>query len=447
MSIVPAARSIEVPSARRVLIVVSSYAPAMIADMHRARHLAWELGKVGWKVEILAPALSYQVPSTIESNSGSFFPPVGTTIYVPPFLPRLFLRLGMRTIGWRALVPMFFAGNRILRQGIDVVYFSTTQFSLFVLGPLWRFRFGIPYVLDLHDPCVREDKARPVWMSSNFKYSVTRWLLKRIEAVTTRCASGLVAVSPQYLELLSRRYRDRSPEWIKPKRAAVIPFAALDHDLRETANGRLPTAGGTAARIIYVGAGGPIMARSFGLLCKALAIIRDQDPDRLADTRIELYGTILGWEKNGGHKDLAEIATQAGLSSIVNENPARVSYRRSLELLLDADGALILGVDDAGYMPSKLFSYALSGKPLLGILRRDGPAYRTFHDNPWLGEAIWFDMSGTMPLGSAALVVSKFLAQCRERRNFDRRALLEPFLAPAMARRHAELFEACIKGH
>ena len=36
---------------RRVLIVVSAWCPAMLADMQRARLLAWELPKVGWDVE------------------------------------------------------------------------------------------------------------------------------------------------------------------------------------------------------------------------------------------------------------------------------------------------------------------------------------------------------------------------------------------------------------
>jgi len=434
----------EVPAARRVLVVVSSYAPTMIADMHRARHLAWELAKIGWKTEILTPALGYQMPFIVDPDSGPFFPPSGNVTYVPPFLPRFFAWLGVRTIGWRALVPMFFMGNCILQGGIDIVYFSTTQFSLFLLGPLWRLRFGTPYVLDFHDPCVREDKARPVWMSSNLKYLVTRWLLKRTEAMATRRASGIVAVSPQYLDLLVRRYGAHRPEWAKPERTAVIPFAALDRDLQEAAASRSLVVSGTATRIIYIGAGGPIMARSFRLLCKALETIRKHDPSHLANIRIGLYGTIFGWEEKGGRKDLAEIAAQAGFTDIVNESPGRVSYRRSLELLLGADGALILGVDDAGYMPSKLMSYALSGKPLLAVLHRDGPAYRLFEGNPGFGEAIWFDGSGEIPATEAATVVAKFLAQCSDRGSFDRRVMLEPYLAPAMARRHAQLFEACL---
>ena len=39
---------------RRVLIVTSSYAPTMIADMQRVRQLAWELPKLDWEVEVLS---------------------------------------------------------------------------------------------------------------------------------------------------------------------------------------------------------------------------------------------------------------------------------------------------------------------------------------------------------------------------------------------------------
>ena len=42
---------------RRVLLVTSSYAPTMIADMQRARQLAWQLPEAGWQVEILCPGI------------------------------------------------------------------------------------------------------------------------------------------------------------------------------------------------------------------------------------------------------------------------------------------------------------------------------------------------------------------------------------------------------
>ena len=428
---------------RRVLIVVSSYAPAMIADMHRARQLAWELPKFGWKPEVLTPDISYQQASSVDVDSGAFFPPTGDIRFVPPYIARLFQWLGMRSIGWRALVPMLLAGNRILPEGFDIVYISTTQFCLFLLGPLWLRRFHIPYVLDFHDPCVKEENKQPIWATRwRLRHSVSRWLVKYIERVTTRRASALVSVSPKYLHMLSHRYGASQPKWMKSGMAAVIPFGVLDSDLGETASRNTihVSSHGAPARIIYVGAGGPIMQRSFGLFCASLSALRLKQPSLVNAVRIELYGTHLGWRK-GDPYFLADIAEKNDVGDLISESPSRVSYRRSLELLLDSAGALILGVDDAGYMPSKLFPYAYSGKPLLAILRRDGPAFAAFQDMPVLGHATWFDEEADMPLVDAIAMLRPFLEEAVARRTFDRRAVVQPFTASAMAERHADLFE------
>ena len=54
---------------KRLLLVTSSYNPATIADMHRARMLAWELPKLGWEVEVLAPGTAFQHPSCLDAPS------------------------------------------------------------------------------------------------------------------------------------------------------------------------------------------------------------------------------------------------------------------------------------------------------------------------------------------------------------------------------------------
>ena len=106
---------------------------------------------------------------------------------------------------------------------------------------------------------------------------------------------------------------------------------------------------------------------------------------------------------------------------------------------------MILGVDDAGYMPSKLFAYAYSGKPMLASLHRDSPAFSVFQQTPSLGHALWFDDEKEMPVADAANIVSTFLDEVVGRREVERRAALEPYSALAMARRHVEVFEACLR--
>lgn len=430
---------------RRVLLVTSCWSPAMIADMHRARHLAWELPRLGWAVEILAPDRAYLPAPWVDSDSAAFFPDRVPVHLVRPFMTRLFRALRVGNIGWRALVPMRRAGLGLLATGrFDLVYITTTQFPLFLLGPSWLRRAGVPYVLDLHDPCYRDSAGPPAWSARSLKGSLSRRLTRHVEARSVAAAAGLISVSPDYLETLARRYGHRLPVWGGAGRSSVIPFAALPQDFevgRAGPSQRAATAG--RPRIVYVGAGGPLMARAFALLCRVLAILRRDDPEALAGLRIELRGTMSGW-RDGDRRHLAEVAEQHGIADLVEEDPRRISYRSSLELLLAADGALVLGVDEAGYTPSKLFSYAFAGRPLLGIFRRDSPAFVATREIPGLASTLWFEDEGEISVIEAVALVRDFLAAARRGTLEDRRSQLEPYLAPAMACRHAELFEVCL---
>lgn len=431
---------------RRVLIVTSSYAPAMIADMHRARQLAWELPKYDWTVEILSPDESYQQSTCIEKDSGAFFAPDVPTHFVRQQFSKLFAALGMRSIGWRSFFPMWRAGAKLLAQRpFDLVYFSTTQFPLFLLGPIWRRRVPVPYVLDFHDPCYRDDSTKPVWARPTLKHALSRWLTKFIEARSSANSAGVVVVSPEYLETLRRRFMAQGPAWMGEGRQATIPFAALPQDFVASSKpGALRITGSEVPiRIVYVGVGGPIMIRAFALICRGLAHLRTQGSKIVERTRIELYGTMLGW-RAGDPTHLADVASEQGVADLLREDPRRVSYRRSLELLQEGSGALILGVDDRGYMPSKLFSYALSGKPILASLRRDGPAFAQFQRTPELGHAIWFEGRRDIDIASAARMIEAFLQEVAAGRAVNRDVMLRPFLASAMAQRHAKLFEACL---
>src|SRR6202035_4795857 len=190
---------------RRVLIVTSSYAPTMIADMHRARHLAWALPKLGWDVEVLCPDSSNQRPSCIDGDSLSFFPATIAAHFAPAYHPAAFSALRVGSIGWRAFVPMLRAGRQLLQsRRFDLVYFSTTQFVLFLLGPAWRRQFDVPFILDLHDPCYREGVSSPIWARPSLKHVISQRISKHVESRAAVDASGLVAVSQNYIDMLRK---------------------------------------------------------------------------------------------------------------------------------------------------------------------------------------------------------------------------------------------------
>jgi glycosyltransferase involved in cell wall biosynthesis len=418
----------------------------MIADMHRARQLAWELPHLGWDVEILSPSTQYQPATCIDEDSAGFFSSQSLVHCVPEVWPSLFRNAGVGSIGWRALLPLWSAGKGLFeRRHFDLVYISTAHFPLYLLGSAWQSRFGVPYVLDIHDPLYRDSFDHPLWAGSRLKHWVSNALAKHLEAHVATRARGLIAVSPSYIHTLRRRHEAKQPAWLRPNAWDAIPFSALPRDLCQVADSLAPEPekDGPPFRLVYVGVGGRVMARSFALFSRALSQLRMQSGRLCEGIRIELYGTMLGWHP-GEVRDLTDIAAKWGVDDLVREEPGRVSYRRSIELLLQSDGALIFGVDDAGYTPSKLFSYALSGKPLLATLHRDSPAFAQFQSISNLGHAIWIGQNDDMPLPEAMKVLEVFLREVVTRQIFDRRTSITPYLAPAMASRHVELFEACL---
>ena len=417
----------------------------MIADMQRARMLAWELPKLGWNVEILTPRATEVRQDVVEDGAATFFAPGVPVHEVGSVARRVFEALGSHTHMWRTLWPMRQGGTELISsKRFDLIYFSTTAFMYFALGPHWKRKYKIPYVTDFQDPWVRESGA-----ANQSNHSWRRLLLDRISDLTERHvmlnADGLISVSPNYIEMLGARYRDNSPVWLASGRHAVIPFGALDHDLVEAAKTAktVELSESDELTICYVGDGGLIRARSFALICRALALLRSQKNPVANRVRLRLHGTIYGW-KPGEAKPLEIVGREIGVGDLIAELPERLSYRQSLEMLLRSDGAFILGVDDAGYMPSKLFSYGLSGKPLLASLRRDSPAFARFQSSRQLGHTLWFDRYNEMPVIEAANMLNDFLQEVVARRRIDRRDIMEQFLAPTMARRHVELFEACL---
>lgn len=404
----------------------------MLADMHRARMLGWELPRAGWDIEILAPFAAEVRQDAIDADAAAFFAPDVPMQEFPSMVRELFALAGSRSLTWTTLVPAYRKGASLLATGrYDLVYISTTTFTYFMLGALWLRRYGIPYVLDFHDP----------WVKPGFSDPVRRFM----ERTAVTSAAGLIAVSPRYLDTLTERYAAAQPPWMKPGRHAVIPFGAREGDLDESRRASAPKASGRPDEIslTYVGAGGSIMLRSFTLLCRALAALRAAGHPAANRVRIHLLGTMYGW-REGDAKPLAEAAASAGVGDLVRETPHRISYRESIAILLRSNGALILGVDDDGYMPSKLVTYALSGKPLLASLRRDSPAFAQFRESPELGHALWFDGSREMPLEEATAIARAFIDEAAAEKIFDRRTILKTWLAPAMARRHTALFDLCI---
>ena len=133
---------------KRVLIVASSYAPAFPADVHRARLLAWQLKSLGWAVEVLAPGQAFQQKEWLNLEGRRLFAPDVPCHEAQPKFAWFYRLLGMNSLAWQSLLPLYLLGNQLLRsRQFDLVYITTAKFNLFCLGRLWQKKWGVPYVI------------------------------------------------------------------------------------------------------------------------------------------------------------------------------------------------------------------------------------------------------------------------------------------------------------
>lgn len=413
----------------------------MPASVHRARVLAWCLGGKGWEVEILTPGIEFQRPEWIDEKSTDLFPLDIACHEAKPMFSTLFRMLRIRGVAWRALLPVFMLGNQILKGNkFDVVYISTTAFNFFCLGRIWQTLSGTPYILDFQDPWFRPGK-NIVTTKHRVKFWISSKLAKYLESFSVHGACGIVSVSPNYLQDLRLRYP--SADALQSDRQAVIPFGVLPLDFEKTRPvGRRVDCAENIRTITYVGVGASIMRRSFRRLADGIARLREKHPHIVERCRFEIMGTQGGWTPSDP-KILFNEAVAAGIGDIVEEDPRIVGYNVAISKALSADGLLVLGVDDPAYMPSKLFLYALTNKPLLACMHWQSQANSYFEKMPELGVLIHFG-EPCDDESEQDMRILAFLKDVVARRELDREMVRTFHSADAMASQHVELFNRCL---
>ncbi|MCH7562952.1 MAG: glycosyltransferase, partial [Gemmatimonadetes bacterium] len=357
-------------ASRRVLIVSPHFPPVNAPDMQRARLSLPHFAEFGWEPTVLAVDPAYVV-GVKEPRLLRTIPSDVSVRRVRALPARWTRRVGVGNLGLRALPFLYRTGVELIEElGIDLVYFSTSQFAVVALGPLWKRRLGVPFVVDLQDPWLSEYYESKPRSERPPKYWLAQRLNRFLEPWTMREVDGIVAVSEAYPETLRRRY-----PWIAPERCRTIPVGAspLDFEVaREAANGsgpRLSDADGVVQGL-YAGVLGNVMKESCLALCLALEEGLRRSPDLFSRVRLHFVGTsyVTG---DGARTTIAPLAAERGLQEHVHEEPRRLPYFDTLNLLMQADFLLVLGSDNPQYTASKIYPYILARKPLLVLFHEE----------------------------------------------------------------------------
>ncbi len=278
-------------------------------------------------------------------------------------------KFGLGSLSMRSWFQVRKKGNELLKsKKIDLIFFSTTAFHVMSLGPYWKRKFGVPFVLDIQDPWRNDyylsqpkDKRPPKFFIS---YNIDKYL----EGRTVRKADGILSVSKGYLDTFHERYpiSRKIP-------TLVLPFGGnkLDFDI-VAQNDLNPAIQFDPAKnnIVYVGRGGKDLEKAVRIFFSALEIISQSDKELFDKIHCWFIGTSYA-VAGKGNKTIDPIARLYSLENKVTEITDRLPYFESLALLKQADLLFVPGSTDTAYTASKIYPYILAEKKLVTIFHHD----------------------------------------------------------------------------
>ncbi len=349
---------------KKLLIISPHFPPINGADMHRVRQSLPYYREFGWEPTVVAVHPEY-VEGAQDPLLEKSLPEGLRVIRVKAFSTKYTRKMGLGSLALRSLFFYWRTVNRLLKkERFDLVFFSTTQFPVLVLGNYWKRRFGIPYVIDMQDPWhtdyylskPKSERPPKYW----FAYRLNKWL----EPIAMRRVSALMSVSEAYLKTLQERYPN-----IRPEMCHTITFGAFEKDFELVAAPAVARATAGAdehIHIVYVGRAGHDMKKAFRALFGGFRMGLEQGLEAFKNMRFHFIGTSYAADGKG-IKTVEPLAEEAGVSKYVEEQTDRVPYFSGLQLLREADLLVVPGSEDPQYTASKLYPYILAKKPLLAI--------------------------------------------------------------------------------
>lgn len=355
---------------RNILIISPRFPPTNAADLHRVRISLPYYRRFGWEPTILCvgPATSDGVSDEMLAQA---LPPDIAVVRIEAWDEAKCRRFGFGTLAHRSLLPLYFAGCRLLQQTkYDVVFFSTTVFMSFVLGRLWKRRFDCKIVYDFQDPWYSDTAlyTRKNVPGKWWKYQLDQGLARMLEPFALKAADHVIAVSGGYVAALMRRY----PK-LNSSKFTILPFAASEEDYNFVAEHGIEQTLFVPDRehVHWVSAGraGPDMNPILSVLFQSIAALKARDPEFAGRLRLNFVGTNYA-PPDRTYKLVEPLAQPFGIGDLVSEQSNRVPYFEAISLYRMSDAILLIGSVHSDYTLSKLFPCILSKKPILALFHR-----------------------------------------------------------------------------
>ncbi|MDF2187070.1 glycosyltransferase [Paraflavitalea sp. CAU 1676] len=355
---------------KRVLIISPHFPPVNSADMHRVRQSLAYFRELGWEPVVITvderciesysldPLLLHTYPADIEVHK------------VKAFDVKYTRKLGLGSLSMRSYFHIKRKGDELLKgRKFDLVYFSTTAFHVMALGPGWKKKWGVPFILDIQDPWRSDFYLDKPKSERPPKFFISYNIDKYLEGKTVPRADGIISVSQGYCTVFQQRYAGMSN-----KKFRVIPFGVSEADfsvmekfVRKADKVELSK---DKINLVYVGRGGHDMKFALEILFRAVAKGMANNPELFSNVHLWFVGTSYA-PAGRGQKTIEPLALELGIGNKVTEVTDRIPYFETLYLLRKADLLVVPGSVDTSYTASKIYPYILAQKPLLALFYKE----------------------------------------------------------------------------
>jgi hypothetical protein len=428
---------------KRVLVISPYFPPSNTADSQRIRMSLSYFKEFGWEAEVVCVDEKYSEVPKDDLLLQSI--PADCIIHqVDAFSKKWTSKFGLGSLALRSL--LFYKKKVMLLLQIkkyDLIYFSTTEFPLCILGAYWKKHFGIPYLIDMQDAWhsnyyqnkPKEERPPKYW----FSYRLHKYL----EPIAMKNCDGLISVSAAYITTLQQRY----PQ-LKNKPVSVIPFGAFEKDfeIAETNLATCPSAIQSTPKkcnVVYVGRGGLDMQLSVELLFSALKEASKDNYELFSKLHFYFIGTSYA-PKELAKETIFPIAKKHAIEKQVTENTDRIGFYSTINTLLNADALFIPGSADPQYTASKIYPYLLAQKPLLAIFHQQSSAVNIIRSCSPQSSVITFPDKKAQAKLQIREILNQWAKFTTTKNPLNRKTFKE-FTAKQMTRKQVSIFEAIVK--
>lgn len=282
-------------------------------------------------------------------------------------LEKVFLQFDSQ---WSWFFSAALKGSLIIRKHQPALLYSTagppsTHLTAYILHKL----HGIPWMAELHDPLILDDQ-HPKW----HKYYYNRL----VERVVCHNAAIVVYFTSRALENANRRHRIRNRSLVVRPGANPPNFQEVRYQKRE---------------MMHFGHFGSLdKTRNLAVFIRALHDLIEEEPELQYRLRIDIYGCELDASSRRALHDypLGEVLVQHGR---LEHDPqtGKTGRQQVMEAMRITDILLLLhggeGSVSREYIPSKLYEYLLTGRPILGLVEKGTELEGFLRDNQHLSVA------------------------------------------------------------